>query len=159
LRSERAEADRANEQLEEAQQRREELISMVAHDLGTPLTTLSGYAELLGRSNVTPALHERARSIILSETHRMGRLVQDLLDVSRLASGSFRVRRVRSDLAQIAREQVELARVRSERHGVRLDAPRTLPAVCDPDRVGQVISNLLANALTHTNGGQIVVRL
>jgi two-component system, sensor histidine kinase and response regulator len=155
----RAEADRAKRELEEAQRRREELVSMVAHDIGTPLTTLSGYAELLGRPDMAPARRERARSVILSETHRLARLVRDLLDASRLAAGRLRVRRVRCDLAAIAREQVELAGARSERHSIRLEGPEALAAVCDRDRLAQVLSNLLANAIAHTAGGQVVVRL
>jgi signal transduction histidine kinase len=155
----RAELDRANRRLEEAQRRREELISMVAHDLGMPLTTLRGYAEVLGRPNVSPATRERARSVIASETRRLARLVEDLLDVSRVASGRFRVQPVTCDLADISREQVELARARSERHTIHLDAPETMPTTCDRDRVAQVFSNLLANAITHTAGGRILVRL
>jgi signal transduction histidine kinase len=66
----------------------------------------------------------------------------------------------RCDLAQITREQVELAGALTDRHAICLDVPATVPATaCDPDRVAQVLSNLLTNAIKHTVGGEISVSL
>src|SRR5438045_3580248 len=74
----RAELERISAELEAARSRREELVSMIAHDLATPLTTLRGYAQLLARPDVPSAQRERATSIIISESTRMARLVHDL---------------------------------------------------------------------------------
>src|SRR5215217_105206 len=83
----RAELDKAKGKLEQAQQQREEFISMIAHDLGGPLTAVRGYAELLGRPSASPEIQERARAVIVAETHRMARLVEDLADAAHLAAG------------------------------------------------------------------------
>jgi two-component system sensor histidine kinase/response regulator len=155
----RAELDAANRKLEEANHQRERFISMIAHDLGGPLTAMLGYAEILGRSEVPPGRQERAREVIVSETRRMARLVGDLADAAHLASGQFEIRSVTCDLTGIAREQVELARPRTERHTIRLDAPADLPVPCDRDRIAQLLSNLLANALKYTPQGEIRVRV
>jgi signal transduction histidine kinase len=89
----------------------------------------------------------------------MARLAEDLADAAYLAAGRFRIRSVVCDLVEIAREQVELVGAGSDRHTIQLEAPYELPTECDRDRLGQVLSNLLANAVTHTSGGQIRVRL
>jgi PAS domain S-box-containing protein len=156
----RAELDETHRELEAANRQREEFISMIAHDLGGPLTTLRGYAEILGRSTVSPEVQERARSTIISEMSRMARLVGDLADAAHLAAGQFRIHPAPCDLAEIAREQVELDRGRTERHSIRLDVLSDMPpTTCDRDRLAQVLSNLLTNAIKYAPGGEIQVRL
>jgi signal transduction histidine kinase len=155
----RAELEKIRSELEAARRQREEFISMIAHDLATPLTTVAGYAELLGRGSVHEDVRERARTTIVAETRRMARLVEDLADAANLAVGRFQIQLVPCDLAELAREQVELARARTDRHTIRLEAPASVPARCDRDRMAQILSNLLANAINHTEGGDIRVRL
>jgi signal transduction histidine kinase len=146
--------------LEEAQRLREEFISMVVHEIGQPLTNISGYAQLLERGKVSGEARVRAVSTIAAEARRLRRLVQDLADAARMAAGRFHVEPTECDLAEIAREQVELARARTDRHTITLEAPPTLPPVrCDRDRVAQVLSNLLGNAMKYAPGGRIAVRL
>lgn len=149
----------ANARLEEAHRQRDEFISMVVHELRQPLTTVGGYAQLLARPNVPPEAQEQARAAIVTETRRLARLVQDLADVSRLTSGRFRIQPTCCDLVEIAREQVELARVSAGQQVLSLVAPERLPIVCDPDRIAQVLSNLLANAVKYAPGGEIRVTL
>jgi signal transduction histidine kinase len=154
------ELDEAKRGLEEVHHQREELISMIAHDLSGPLTTIGAYAQLLGQENVRPETQEKARRTILSETRRLGRLVQDLADASHLALGGFRVQPGACDLAELVREQVDLARITTDQHTFRVDAPpQAVPTMCDRDRVAQVLSNLLGNAIKYTPGGEIRVSL
>lgn len=155
----RAELDEAKGRLEEMARQREALISMIAHDLAAPLTTMRGYAELLGHASASPEAREKARTAIVSETGRLARLVGDLADTAHLTAGRFRIRHAQADLAEIARRQVELARTRTTSHTIELDAPSELPIVCDPDRLAQVLSNLLTNAVAYTVEGEIRVRL
>jgi signal transduction histidine kinase len=157
--SARREVDEVNRRLEEVSRQRDLFVSMVAHDLATPLTTIRGYAELLGRSNAAPDRQERARSIIISETRRLARLAADLADASQLVTGRFQIQRGPCDMSEIVREQVELARSRSSRHVIHAEVPPRVPLACDRDRLGQVLSNLLSNAITYAPDGEIRVHL
>lgn len=155
----RAELQESNAALEEARKRRTELVSIIAHELATPLSTLRGYAELLTRSGVKPALRERAKTIVLSETSRMERLVQDLVAGTDDNPAGLPLQLDRCDLAAVVREQVEIASARSRRHRLVLEAPETLECTCDRGRVAQVMANLLSNAVKHTPRGDIHVDL
>lgn len=155
----RRELDEAHHRLSELSQQRDLFISMVAHDLATPLTSIRGYVEMLGRSNLPPERQERARALIASETDRLARLARDLADSAQVIAGQFRIRTAPCDLADIAREQVDLARSRTTRHTILLDAPHGLPIACDRHRLGQVFSNLLTNAIKYAPDGEIRVEV
>jgi signal transduction histidine kinase len=155
----RRELDAANRQLEEVNRQREMFVSLVAHDLAAPLTTIRGYAELLGRSDARTEHQERARAVIVSETTRLARLAGDLADTTQIVTGHFRIRFGRCDVVEIIQEQVELARSRAESRTIRLDAPRSLVLVCDRDRLAQVVANLLTNAIKYAPGGEIDVHV
>jgi two-component system, sensor histidine kinase and response regulator len=156
----RAELERAGAELQAARARREELVSMIAHDLATPLTTLRGYAQLLARPHVPSSERERATRIIISESARMTRLVQDLLDNREQGRpGGFSLHLTESDLVSIAREQIEIVAARSKRHVFALEAPEHLPATCDRERVAQIFANLLGNAIAYAPDSEIRICL
>jgi signal transduction histidine kinase len=154
------ELDHARHRLEEEQHRREEFISMIAHELGQPLTTISGYAQLLGRSNASAEVQERVRAAILSQTRRVARLVQDLADVAHLAAGRFCIYPFQTDLARLVEEQVELAPGPGGTATILVDvSPVAVPVGCDHDRIAQAVSNFLSNALKYAPGAEIRVSL
>jgi signal transduction histidine kinase len=155
----RSELDTAHRELEVLHRQREQFVSMIAHELSAPLTTVWGYAEILGRPGVAGDARERARSAIVSETRRMSRLVGDLADAANLASGRFEIERSPCDLSAIAREHVEMSRRRTSRHSIELDAPPRVMFSCDRDRIGQLLTNLLTNAVKYTPSGEIRVRV
>jgi two-component system, sensor histidine kinase and response regulator len=155
----RRELDAANRQLEELSRQREMFVSLVAHDLAAPLTTIRGYAELLGRAGVEAEHQERARTVIVSETTRLARLVGDLAETTQVMTGRFRIRLGSYDIVEVIQEQVELARARAESRTIRLDAPRSLMLVCDRDRLAQVVANLLTNAIKYAPNGEIDVNV
>jgi two-component system, sensor histidine kinase and response regulator len=155
----RRELDEAHRRLEELSHQRDMFVSMVAHDLATPLTSIRGYADMLGRGRLNPERQERARALIASETDRLARLARDLAGAAQVISGQFHVRATACDLAEMAREQVDLIRTRTTRHTIVLDAPPSLPIECDRDRVVQVLSNLLTNAVKYAPDGEIGVQL
>jgi signal transduction histidine kinase len=150
----------AKRDLENQQRLRSEFVSMIAHELSQPLTMISGYAQLLARRNVGAETQERARSSIVSQTHRLVRLVRDLADATHLEGGSFQVYPAPNDLAEIVREQVELAQGSATDRAITFEASDgEIAVLCDRDRIAQVISNLLSNAIKYTQRGKIAVRL
>ena len=155
----RRDLDAANRQLEDLSRQREMFVSLVAHDLAAPLTTIRGYAELLGRPDAKPEHQERARTVIVSETRRLSRLVGDLADTAQIVTGRFQIRRGPCDIVEVSQEQVELARSRAESRTIRFDAPPSLMVDGDRDRIAQVVANLLTNAVKYAPEGEIEVRV
>lgn len=138
-----------------------DLLANVAHELRTPLTSVRGYAQAL-RDGVAaaPGDRERALATIGDEAERMGRLVEELLDLARLESGQVRLRletvAVAPALARVAARFAPEATAR----GVALTtgAPPTLHVRADEGRLAQVLGNLVDNALRHTpRGGSVAV--
>ena len=127
----------------------------VSHELKTPLTAIRGYAEALEEGVLAP---EEAVRVIQTEAARLERLVSDLLELARLNRLDFKVERVELDLAEVARDAVARHAQRARELDVELavDAPAPAPAEADPDRVAQVVSNLVENALRCTPPGGTV---
>jgi signal transduction histidine kinase len=146
--------------LEQEQRRRAELTSMIAHELSQPLAAIRGFAQILGRSNVSLETQEDARVAIVRQTSRLTRLVRDLADVAHLASGTFHLQRATHDLTSLAQEQTALAQNSTTDHSIRLEASeQELLVNCDRDRIAQVLSNLLNNAIKYSPAGKITVVL
>jgi signal transduction histidine kinase len=152
------ELSEAKQRLEVVQMQREEFISMVIHEMNQPLTNIAGYAQLLARSRGEDTRGEHALRVIVGETQRLGRLLRDLADASRLAAGDFKIAPVPCDVLEVIGIQVEMARATTDRHVIRFEAEsETLPALWDEDRIAQVVSNLMKNAVVHAPEGVIEV--
>ena len=140
---------------------RRDFVANVSHELKTPLTSIAGYAETLAAERDKTQARKFANTI-LSNARRMQRLVDDLLDLSRIESGGWQpVRRV-VDVGTVALEAWtpfdDRARERSIHFTVEI-APDAATAVADPDALRQILTNLFDNALRHTpKGGEIAVR-
>jgi len=146
-----------SEELEQARNAERTFLLSVSHELKTPLTAITGHAEALGDGVVPP---ERVAEVILRESKRLERLVRDLLDLARLDAHVFGVHPHGVDLAELAEEAAERFAPQARAFGVELaaNARRPAPAVADPDRVLQVLSNLIENALRITpEGGSVTV--
>jgi PAS domain S-box-containing protein len=139
----------------EATQR--DFLAMVSHDLRSPLTVIRASAQLLQRRG---EYREATVDTILAYADRMARLIDDLADVVRLEEGHLPLQKEPIDLVALARAAVAAVE-QSEQHVVRVEAPDEL--VCgewDRMRLGQVIENLLGNALKHgAEEGEVVVRV
>ena len=124
----------------------------VSHELKTPLTAIRGYAEGL-QEEALPV--EEAAATITLEARRLERLVHDLLDLARMRRSEFSVHAERIDLGDAAREAVRRYDAQAASFGVVLEAaaPSPAPAHGDADRVLQVVSNLVENALRYTPAG------
>ena len=147
--------------LEAADATRRQLLADVSHELMTPLTAMRGYIETLGMPELQldSPTRERYTHIVTEETHRLERIIGDLLDLARLEGGGTTFRRERVDVNAIfTRVATRHERELSERH-VRLTShvdPGAEYVIGDPDRLEQALQNLAANALRHTpEGGEI----
>ena len=140
-----------------------EFVATASHELRSPLTSIKGYIELLeAAGGLTERQGEFVRIIALS-ANRLTDLVSDLLDVAKIEAGSFELYRRPTDLAEVVREAVDLIRPRLIDKGQVLDVDVELglpPALVDPGRVRQIVTNLLTNAHLYTGeGGRLTVRL
>jgi len=138
-------------QLERA---REEFISLVAHDLRSPLTVITGFAGLLQR--LPPGQHgqpqeRKAVESILSSAKRMERMVADLLDVSRIESNRLTLEKETVDLVSLVRDVVGRAVEITRDHPTRIEVHGDVPTLrADPARLEQVLVNLLSNAAKYS---------
>ncbi|RME11229.1 MAG: sensor histidine kinase [Ardenticatenia bacterium] len=129
-----------------------DFLANVSHDLRTPLTSIQGFSEALMDGTVPPAQQQRVAAIIHEEASRLSRLVQDLLDLARIESGRFIMARRDVDLNEIIRHLKDIYASRAEAEGIKFKVrhPRkALPIVGDPDRLEQVLTNLLDNAFKY----------
>ena len=140
--------------LKEAARIKDEFVSVVSHELRSPLTPIRGYVQLVARELAREGNHElqvKRLNSIDGHVVRLARLVDDLLDVSRLRAGSLEIRPMRTDLVELARDVIQ---VRSEGESVtsiELVAHRaSITGDWDPDRIQQVIDNLVGNALKYS---------
>ncbi len=140
---------------------RRDFVANVSHELKTPLTVIAGYAETLAAEAATGGQAQQFAQIILNNAHRMQRLVEDLLDLSRIESGYWRPTPQQVDAAAVAREAWEafVERAAERRIGFAVDvAPEAGAIFADPVALQQVFTNLFDNALRHTPpGGSITV--
>ena len=152
---------------EQAARAREDFLLTASHELKTPLTSVKGAAQLLGRYIArAPFDQERAEALatrLQQEVLRLEALVADLLDAARIQRGRLDLRPRRTDLAELARRAVERAvgtPVHMPNHTLTLDAPVPVVGDWDPARLAQVLDNLIVNALKYSpDGGEVVVRV
>ncbi len=149
------------EALDQTERRRLALLADVTHELRTPLATIGGYMEGLvdGIVSANPATF----NLILRETRRLQRLIEDLELLSRVEAGQLPVVARAIDLRSVLEAQIsQFEPLFSSNHvTLSLDVPEQLPQVwADPDRVAQVLINILANAYRYTPaGGQVTVQV
>lgn len=132
----------------------------VAHDLRTPLARLRGTAEVALQAGADPAAAREALADCVEESERVLNMLNTLMDITEAEAGMMKLRREPVDLAQLAREAVELYEyVAEEKHiNVSLDSPSPVIVSVDRTRMRQVFANLLDNALKYTApGGQITI--
>lgn len=135
---------------------RRDFVANASHELKTPLTAISGYAETLLGDEPDPAMRRRFLETILANAQRMQRLVDDQLDLSRIESGSWAPRPEQVLIADAAREAWTLA-IRTARETPRLELAVAAPSVAaDPDALRQVFRNLFENAIRYTAPSGVV---
>ena len=151
----------AEEALQEADRRKDEFLAVLSHELRNPLAPIRNAVALLGRAPLDASLALRARQILERQTQHLTRLVDDLLDVTRVARGKVRLQRTRVDLVEVVRKATEDQRSTFDGAGVGLQTTAAEGPIwidADPTRISQVVSNLLQNAVKFTpRGGNVSV--
>jgi two-component system OmpR family sensor kinase len=144
--------------LSQSEARQREFLMSVSHDLRTPLTAITGYAESLAEGVVPPERTGEVGTVMLGEAQRLERLVGDLLDLARLGAQDFRVEFATVDLVELARAAAQVWSARCQAVGVTF-ALEAAPALAwtDASRLRQVLDGLMENALRVTPAGRPIV--
>ncbi len=134
---------------------RQDFVANASHELKTPLTSISGYTETLLQDDPDGATRQRFLEIILANAQRLQRLVDDLLDLSRIESGRWQARPSDTDVTALARDAWHGFAERAESRGVSFEVvgPTPFNARVDPDALRQILTNLFDNALRHSSAG------
>src|SRR5262245_24513661 len=149
----------ARKQAESANRIKDEFIATLSHELRTPLTPIMGWAQLLKERTANPATLQRGLEVIERSARSQARLIDDLLDVSRIVTGKIQVKMQTVELQPIVRAALDAVQPAAEAKGVRIDitAPSSpIPFTADPNRIQQVLWNLLSNAIKFTPSGGVV---
>jgi len=163
LRLAQSELSMANASLEQLNHLKSLFLSIAAHDLRSPLTAISGYTDLILSSQPHSTLQENREYLnaIRSLVGKMDRLIRDFLDLDSIDRGAFTLWPMPCDLNELIRQVTDSLMAETKHHGLSLSVKlrSDLPRVeADPDRVQQILYNLLNNAIKYTPaGGQIQV--
>ena len=165
LRLGNAELQRQRVEIERAaveQQAKQDFLSVVSHELKTPVAVIKAYTEVLeGRARRTgSATEQEILTRIDEQADRMLALVEQFLDLQRIDVGLMPLEESRFDLAELARRLVRSTQVTTSKHRLRVEARRPVYVRADRQRIEQVLQNLLDNAIKYSPaGGQVVVRV
>jgi two-component system CheB/CheR fusion protein len=152
----------ANEKLKEANRRKDEFLAMLGHELRNPLATIQLSVALLHRGPALAAQQARAGAMIERQTEHLVRLVEDLLEISRITTGKFALKKAPTNVADVVLNAVETCRplLDQKQLDVSLELPPAEIAVeADPARLTQALVNIVTNAAKYTpSGGRIRIR-
>ena len=147
--------------LKEIDHLKDEFISEAAHELKTPITALKGFAQLLRRRmEAAPGTegYQKLAQTIDGQTDRLVRLVDRLLDASRLQAGRLTMKPESVDLASLARQQAQMAQIKTSNHQILVEASREVTGQWDRGYLEQVVANLLENSIQYSpQGGDVRV--
>ena len=141
------------------EQRKDAFLSMVSHELRTPLTSLHGYTQLLQRqfagSDSPRALH--ALAVMETQIRQLSRLIADLLDLSNIRAGTLTFTEETVDMDTLVREAAEQLQQTTPRHQITIEGNTVGTIVGDQERFGQVLNNLLTNAIKYSPGSERII--
>ncbi|HEU4837553.1 MAG TPA: PAS domain S-box protein [Pyrinomonadaceae bacterium] len=152
-----------NVELEDANRVKDEFLATMSHELRTPLTSILGWSRLLQSNQLSEKEKERAVQVIQRNAEAQSKLIEDLLDVSRIITGKLKMEFQPVSFASLTEEVINSLRPTVDAKQLELNAsidPAAGPILGDPARLQQIVMNLLSNAIKFTpNGGKIDVRL
>jgi signal transduction histidine kinase len=157
--------EEANERLQEADQFKSDFVANVSHEFRTPLTTIKGSTDNM-LDGISGALTDKQRHYlhrIKANTDRLARMINDLLDLSRIEAGQLLIVPVKVSVQQVTHDVVENLQGLAAEKGMTLRlraSPSVVMALADPDRINQIVVNLVTNAIKFTpSGGSVEVRV
>jgi PAS domain S-box-containing protein len=152
-----------NDQMRAADRAKDEFIAVISHELRTPMTSILGWTRMLALGELDEQTHRDALDALERSTRAQAKLIEDLLDESRIAAGKLRLELRAADLAGLVEQAVRMARPSAEAKGIALSLetpPERCNTFADPMRLQQVIGNVLGNAIKFTpEGGSVAVRV
>lgn len=145
----------------QAEEVKSTFISIVSHELRTPVALIKGYVGTLRREDAhwDPAVVRDSLEVIEEESDRLAKLIDDLLDASRLQAGAMTLNRTEVALDHLSAQLAERFRTQSEQHTFEVEFPKDFPIITgDEERLTQVLSNLLSNAVKYSpEGGKVTI--
>jgi PAS domain S-box-containing protein len=156
-----AREQQARGEAERAYRARDEFIAMVSHELRTPLNSMIGWLHIVRSRKLDEATSARAIETIENNARMQARLINDLLDISRISSGKLNLNIAEVDLARVIETATQQARPLAEDKNIAIETElEPSPVLGDSDRLGQVVQNLLSNAVKFTpRNGVITIHL
>jgi len=147
--------------VEEANQNKTQFVSDVSHELRTPMSSIKGFTSTIrSDKDMEPATREEFLRIVEEETDRLSRIIDDLLDLSRIESGRIKLKKENVRLTDLIKKNVEMIKEQAmEKHlELKAELPEEIPCVfADQDKMSQVIINLLSNAVKYTKEGEVLI--
>ena len=134
------------------ERRKDKFISMASHELKTPITSLKGFTQILQR-RLRQAKNEEVLNLVArmdAQINQLTKIISDFLDISKMRIGQIEYQKVNFDLNALVQEIVENVQEISQTHSLVLEQPSQVQIVGDKDRIGQVIMNLLTNAIKYS---------
>jgi PAS domain S-box-containing protein len=145
--------------LERLNQLKSEFVSMVSHEFRTALVGIQGFSEILMDESTGADEVKGLAGDIFSDAQRLNRMINEMLDLDRMEAGKIRLQPKPVDINSLVREVVDRARASSDKHSLRVELDQALPIInADRDRLIQVISNLVSNAVKYSpDGGDVTI--
>jgi signal transduction histidine kinase len=153
----RHELEEQNAQLRESERLKSDLVNTVSHELRTPLSGVLGFTKLLLTREFDSETRRHYLGIIDAQARRLAELIDDFLDMRRIEEGRFERAKELVDMVTLLREEAQLYSQQSPKHQLAVEVgPRPLPVMGNPDRLRQVIGNLISNAIKYSPQGGII---
>jgi signal transduction histidine kinase len=144
----------------QAEEAKSTFISVISHELKTPVALIKGYVGTLRRDDTdwNKAIVQESLQVIEEEADRLGEYIENLLDTTRLQASGFSIKRTDLQIANLVEHIAERFRTQTTKHTITVNLPPSLPVIlADEARINQVFSNLISNAIKYSPGGVITI--
>lgn len=144
----------------QAEEMKSTFISVVSHELKTPVALIKGYVGTLRRDDTSwdRAIVKESLQVIEEEADRLSGYIENLLDATRLQASGFTIKRSDIQIADLIERVAARFRTQTEKHTINVHLPANLPVIlADDERINQVFSNLISNAIKYSPGGEISI--